>query len=131
MYCERPVFTFTRLSPCFGYPYMQFTHLSALCPAAGIPDFRSPGTGLYDNLQKYNLPNPMSVFEIGYFRVRYSCTQQSLSSYNNCIYCLNSSTQSLSFTLGRNCTLGSSRLVDVSLINTCNSTHSYDACTLS
>jgi predicted ATP-grasp superfamily ATP-dependent carboligase len=23
--------------------------------SAGIPDFRSPGTGLYDNLQKYNL----------------------------------------------------------------------------
>ena len=26
--------------------------------AAGIPDFRTPGTGLYDNLQKYNLPYP-------------------------------------------------------------------------
>jgi len=26
------------------------------CFPAGIPDFRSPGTGLYDNLQKYNLP---------------------------------------------------------------------------
>ncbi|KAK3750720.1 hypothetical protein QZH41_017269, partial [Actinostola sp. cb2023] len=36
--------------------------------AAGIPDFRSPGTGLYDNLQKYNLPSPQSVFDIGYFR---------------------------------------------------------------
>lgn len=36
--------------------------------AAGIPDFRSPGTGLYDNLQKYNLPEPQAVFHIGYFR---------------------------------------------------------------
>ncbi|WAR18517.1 SIR2-like protein [Mya arenaria] len=36
--------------------------------AAGIPDFRSPGTGLYDNLQKYNLPNPQAVFDISYFR---------------------------------------------------------------
>lgn len=36
--------------------------------AAGIPDFRSPGTGLYDNLQKYNLPSPQAIFEIGYFR---------------------------------------------------------------
>ena len=63
--------------------------------SAGIPDFRSPGkrvrcflyegmcveslglatywpwsagTGLYDNLQKYNLPSPTSVFEIGFFR---------------------------------------------------------------
>ena len=35
---------------------------------AGIPDFRSPGTGLYDNLQKYNLPSPQSIFDIDYFR---------------------------------------------------------------
>ena len=26
--------------------------------SAGIPDFRTPGTGLYDNLQKYSLPRP-------------------------------------------------------------------------
>ena len=26
--------------------------------SAGIPDFRTPGTGLYDNLAKYNLPHP-------------------------------------------------------------------------
>jgi NAD-dependent deacetylase sirtuin 2 len=32
--------------------------------AAGIPDFRSPGTGLYDNLQKYGLPHPTAVFEL-------------------------------------------------------------------
>jgi len=36
--------------------------------AAGIPDFRTPGTGLYANLQKYNLPSPESVFEINFFR---------------------------------------------------------------
>ena len=36
--------------------------------AAGIPDFRSPGTGLYDNLQKYNLPTPESIFSLDYFR---------------------------------------------------------------
>ena len=36
--------------------------------SAGIPDFRSPGTGLYDNLQKYNLPHPTAVFELDYFR---------------------------------------------------------------
>eukprot|EP01119_Soliformovum_irregulare_P018061 TRINITY_DN5473_c0_g1_i3.p1 TRINITY_DN5473_c0_g1~~TRINITY_DN5473_c0_g1_i3.p1 ORF type:complete len:433 (+),score=93.38 TRINITY_DN5473_c0_g1_i3:116-1414(+) len=35
---------------------------------AGIPDFRSPGTGLYDNLQKYNLPYPTAVFELDYFQ---------------------------------------------------------------
>lgn len=37
--------------------------------ASGIPDFRTPGTGLYDNLQKYNLPYPTAVFEIDYFRL--------------------------------------------------------------
>lgn len=36
--------------------------------AAGIPDFRSPETGLYHNLQKYNLPHPTAIFEIEYFR---------------------------------------------------------------
>lgn len=40
-------------------------------PAAGIPDFRSPGTGLYSNLQKYNLPYPEAIFQIDYFKVRH------------------------------------------------------------
>ena len=35
--------------------------------SAGIPDFRTPGTGLYDNLAKYNLPEPTAVFDIGFF----------------------------------------------------------------
>lgn len=35
--------------------------------SAGIPDFRTPGTGLYDNLGDYDLPNPQSMFEIGFF----------------------------------------------------------------
>lgn len=35
---------------------------------AGIPDFRSPGSGLYENLQKYNLPNPEAIFTLDYFR---------------------------------------------------------------
>jgi len=35
---------------------------------AGIPDFRSPGTGLYDNLQKYDLPYPEAIFEVNYYR---------------------------------------------------------------
>lgn len=36
--------------------------------SAGIPDFRTPGTGLYDNLEKYDLPEPTAVFDIRYFR---------------------------------------------------------------
>ena len=35
--------------------------------AAGIPDFRTPGTGLYSKLEKFNLPYPEIVFEIQYF----------------------------------------------------------------
>ena len=36
--------------------------------SAGIPDFRSPETGLYSQLAKYGLPHPQAVFEISYFR---------------------------------------------------------------
>ncbi|XP_061578657.1 NAD-dependent protein deacetylase sirtuin-3 [Cololabis saira] len=34
---------------------------------SGIPDFRTPGTGLYANLEKYNLPYPEAIFNIEYF----------------------------------------------------------------
>ncbi|KAG6830569.1 hypothetical protein H0H92_016020 [Tricholoma furcatifolium] len=36
--------------------------------SAGIPDFRSPKTGLYSNLARLNLPQPEAVFEINFFR---------------------------------------------------------------
>ena len=36
--------------------------------SAGIPDFRSPGTGLYDNLQQYGLPYAEAIFELSYFQ---------------------------------------------------------------
>lgn len=41
---------------------------AGISTAAGIPDFRSPGTGLYANLAKLNLPFPEAVFDIDYFR---------------------------------------------------------------
>ena len=41
---------------------------AGISTAAGIPDFRSIGTGLYSNLQKYNLPEPSDVFNIKYFK---------------------------------------------------------------
>ena len=64
--------------------------------SAGIPDFRyapscadlfndnavvdrTPGTGLYDNLQKYNLPTPESVFQIDYFQANPSAFYQALA----------------------------------------------------
>ncbi|KAM6943483.1 NAD-dependent protein deacetylase sirtuin-3, mitochondrial [Xenentodon cancila] len=34
---------------------------------SGIPDFRSPGSGLYDNLQQYKLPYAEAIFDIHYF----------------------------------------------------------------
>jgi len=40
---------------------------AGISTSAGIPDFRTPGTGLYDNLQKYDLPNPTAIFDITFF----------------------------------------------------------------
>lgn len=39
-------------------------------PAAGIPDFRSPETGLYANLAQYDLPYPEAIFDLSYFYQR-------------------------------------------------------------
>ncbi|XP_074075111.1 NAD-dependent protein deacetylase sirtuin-2 isoform X1 [Macrotis lagotis] len=41
---------------------------AGISTSAGIPDFRSPSTGLYANLEKYNLPYPEAIFEISYFK---------------------------------------------------------------
>ncbi|GAA6002244.1 SIR2 family NAD-dependent protein deacylase [Rhodotorula paludigena] len=43
---------------------------AGISTAAGIPDFRSPGTGLYDNLAKYDLPYPEAIFDIDYLEER-------------------------------------------------------------
>ncbi|XP_074657805.1 NAD-dependent protein deacetylase sirtuin-2-like [Tubulanus polymorphus] len=41
---------------------------AGISTSAGIPDFRSPGSGLYHNLEKYDLPNPQAIFDIGFFK---------------------------------------------------------------
>lgn len=38
--------------------------------SAGIPDFRTPGTGLYSKLEKYKLPEPEAVFSLDYFKMK-------------------------------------------------------------
>lgn len=40
---------------------------AGISTACGIPDFRSPKTGLYANLQKFNLEKPEHMFSIEYF----------------------------------------------------------------
>lgn len=57
---------------CEGLKFMQYRNICVMSGAgistsAGIPDFRSPKTGIYDNLKEYNLPYPEAIFELKRF----------------------------------------------------------------
>ena len=47
---------------------------AGISTSAGIPDFRTPGTGLYSQLEKYKLPYREAIFDLEFFRVRYRRT---------------------------------------------------------
>jgi NAD-dependent SIR2 family protein deacetylase len=63
-------FTYEKL--VFGLKNNRYKRIVVLTGAgisvsAGIPDFRSPKTGIYANLKSYNLPYPEAIFDLDYF----------------------------------------------------------------
>ncbi|XP_051018005.1 NAD-dependent protein deacetylase sirtuin-2 [Acomys russatus] len=41
---------------------------AGISTSAGIPDFRTPSTGIYALLEKFHLPYPEAIFDISYFK---------------------------------------------------------------
>ena len=56
-----------RLLASLAHPSVIVMVGAGMSVSAGIPDFRTPGTGLYDNLQEYDLPYAEAIFDIRYF----------------------------------------------------------------
>eukprot|EP01033_Poteriospumella_lacustris_P001142 gene1142-836_t len=69
----RPRIPFTRDELLTGLRTKQFQKIvvltgAGISVAAGIPDFRSPGTGLYSRLAELGLPFAEAVFHLQFFR---------------------------------------------------------------
>eukprot|EP01095_Lingulamoeba_sp_RSL-Kostka_P005678 TRINITY_DN1719_c0_g1_i1.p1 TRINITY_DN1719_c0_g1~~TRINITY_DN1719_c0_g1_i1.p1 ORF type:complete len:327 (-),score=102.03 TRINITY_DN1719_c0_g1_i1:125-1105(-) len=56
---------FVKSDDCKNIVYLTGAGLSV---AASIPDFRSPGSGLYSQLAKYDLPFPEAIFTLDYLK---------------------------------------------------------------
>lgn len=70
---DMPVFSYKKLVE--GLKEKKFKKIvfmtgAGISVSAGIPDFRSPGTGLFNNLKKYDLPYPEAIFDLGYFQTK-------------------------------------------------------------
>lgn len=70
---ERPILPFTREDLIMGLQNKEFENVvvltgAGISVAAGIPDFRTPSTGLYSRLSDLGLPYPEAVFQLDYFR---------------------------------------------------------------
>ena len=64
-------YTHTPFLFLFSPSYFSFS-FSLLPPLSSLPPPppstpRTPGTGLYDNLQQYKIPDPTAIFDITYF----------------------------------------------------------------
>lgn len=69
---ERTIASFTRDDLVQGLSQKTFQRVAILTGAgisvaAGIPDFRTPGTGLYAQVERLGLPFPEAIFSLDFF----------------------------------------------------------------
>jgi NAD-dependent SIR2 family protein deacetylase len=68
---ERPSFTYNELVEKLrskSLAKVAFLTGAGISVAAGIPDFRTPGTGLYAKVAELGLPHPEAIFSLDYLK---------------------------------------------------------------